>query len=221
MRVAMCLDPKKDDALPTREFLNAFTSSNPAYTGWPVWLDTRGFRDPQAHPIVKDAAWQALVREGPSGIPHSDFMLLDPRGDFFLRRVMQDDFRENAEAGRLLDPALMLYRVTEVFATGLAVAKATGWTTDAKVGFWFQWSGLAGRRLGAWANQFWMDPWSGLSAHDGEATAFTELSLDTPASALAPFVAAVTGSLFAAFGGYTAAPGKVEDAVKQLLARRL
>ncbi|MBC9179480.1 hypothetical protein [Pseudoroseomonas ludipueritiae] len=221
MRVAMCLDPMKDDALPTGEFLNAFTSGNPAYTGWPVWLDTRGFRDRQAHPFVKDGSWQALVREAPSGIPDSDFMLLDPRGDFFLRRVMQDDFRANAEARRLLDPGLMLDRVAEVFAVGLAVAKATGWTADAKVGFRFHWSGLADRRLGAWANPFWMVPSSGYSAHDSEAAAFAELSLDTSASALAPFVAAATGPLFAAFGGYTVAPGGVEDAVKQLLARRL
>jgi hypothetical protein len=109
MRVALCLNPHVDDATPTQDFLRAFASGNPNYTGWPMWLDSRAFHDKKARPLVKDGAWQALIVDLESEFPHSDFMLLDPRGDFFLRRIMQDDLRRSmVEPGKLLDVTLML-----------------------------------------------------------------------------------------------------------------
>jgi hypothetical protein len=49
----------------------------------------------------------------------------------------------------------------------------------------------------------------------------TELSLDTPASALAPFVAQATQDLFALFNGYIMPSEVVEEWVRRLVERRL
>ena len=108
-------------------------------------------------------------------------MLLDPRGDFYLRRVMQDDLRRpTAKKDPRLDVKLMLYRVAEVFAVGLAVARACGWTESDVAGFGIQWIGLAGRSLGTWANSIEWDVSGSGTAHGPEAGSFTPVSLETP-----------------------------------------
>ena len=45
----------------TQDFLNLLNSSNPRYTGWPVWLDSRNFSDESARPHVFENAWEALI----------------------------------------------------------------------------------------------------------------------------------------------------------------
>ena len=43
------------------EFLNLLKSSNPKYTGWPVWLDSRNFKDKDDHPYVNNDFWEVLI----------------------------------------------------------------------------------------------------------------------------------------------------------------
>ena len=154
--------------------------------------------------------------------PHSDFMLLDPRGDFYLRRVMQDDLRRpTAKDDPRLDVRLMLYRVAEVFAVGLAVARSCGWLEETVAGFDIRWIGLAGRSLGAWASPLDWDVTGSGTAHDKEAGSFTTASLDTPATAIAPYVANAVAPLFSAFEGYVAPTPLIEECVRRLLERRM
>ena len=61
MRVGLVLDPAKPGELPTKEFMNKVSESNPQYTGWPIWLDSRGFNEKGHRPYVLNGAWQALI----------------------------------------------------------------------------------------------------------------------------------------------------------------
>ena len=222
MAVALCLHPPADGAHPTQDFLRMFFGGNPNYTGWPIWLDSRHARDGQSRPFTKEGAWQSLVLDLETERPHSDFMLLDPRGDFYLRRLMQDDVtRTRVEPGKMLDVVLMLYRVAEVFAVGLAVSKSSGWERDGTAGFRFRWSGLRNRSLGAWANtSLWDLSGSGMS-RDEEAGAFVDVPLDTPPTALAPYVSRAVGPLFSSFEGYVVEEATVESCVRKLIERRM
>ena len=222
MRVALCLSPLVADAVPTQDFLRAFTSGNPSYTGWPMWLDSRNFTDEQSRPKVKHGAWQALILDLESDFPHSDFMLLDPRGDFYLRRLMQDDLhRKQGEQKRLLDVVLMIYRIAEVLAVGVSIAKSCGWPTEGSAGFGLRWSGLKGRSLGAWANPLnWDESGSG-TAYDTEAASFVMVPLDTPLNSLAPFVSKAVEPLFSSFSGHVVSMKLVEDCVQRLIERRM
>jgi hypothetical protein len=146
--VALVLDPAKSDAICDKAFLNAVMGVNPQYTGWPVWLDSRGFIDQEAHPHVVEKAWQAFIvslKKGRSA--HADFMRLDPQGEFYLWRILQDDLTDQVRPGTVLDGVLVLIRVAEAIAVGLSIAKGLGWGDDARLGFAFRWAKLNGREL--------------------------------------------------------------------------
>jgi hypothetical protein len=48
----LVIDPPRSDALPDRSFLRTALAANPQYTGWPIWLDSRGFTDVESRPKV-------------------------------------------------------------------------------------------------------------------------------------------------------------------------
>lgn len=209
------------------EFLNLIGRSNPSYTGWPVWLDSRGFTEERYRAVYMRGAWETLVISFSSEFSdHVDFMVMEASGRFYLQRVLQDDLTgSRVEPGTVLDPWLHLYRVAETIAVGLAFAKAMGYPpTETTLAYRFRWTGLKGRTLAGWANKERMFysgvVLSGRVASDDEADACIEVPLETPPSALAPFVAAATGELFLAFHGIQMPMPDVEKMTTDLLARR-
>jgi hypothetical protein len=219
--VAVVVDPPHSDALPDANFLNTVASSNPQYTGWPTWLDSRGFVDETTHPRVIDKAWQALIVSFDGWSKHVDFTRLDPKGEFYLRRILQDDLTDKVQPGEFLDVVLMMVRVAESMAVALAVARALGWPPETtKLGFGFRWTKLSGRELSSWANPM-IHITSGHVAHDDIASSFVEVPLDTPPSALAPYLEQAIRELFIVFDGYTLPTTVIEDWVQRLIERRL
>jgi hypothetical protein len=218
--VALVIDPPKPDARPDRAFSVKIASSNPNLTGWPIWLDTTVSSTKENRPIVRDGAVEALIFfDGVSS--HLDFHRFDPRGKFYLRRVLQDDAVPSRVTPRTaLDPILTILRVAETIVVGIAFAKALGWSGEqTRLGFAFRWQELAGRQLSQWS-----DPYGGIAwgeAHDNEITTYTEMSLDTPISAIAPFVDQATRDLFILFNGYVLTAGAIEDRIKRLIERRI
>jgi hypothetical protein len=219
-QVALIIDPSRTDALPDRSFATSISASNPNYTGWPVWLDSSSFTETDNRPRVKDKAIETTIISPGGWSKHLDFSRIDPKGEFFLRRILQDDAVERIPPGIVMDPIIVILRVAEAIAVGLAFAKALGWPTDTtRLGFAFRWTKLAGRDLTPWANP-------GVSinagkAHDDEVTTFIELSLDTPASAIAPLVDQATRDLFVIFDGYLLPRTAIEEWVRRLIERRL
>jgi hypothetical protein len=217
---ALAIDPPKPDARPDRSFLLKIASSNPNLTGWPIWSDFSASSTPENRPVVRDNAVEALILfHGVSS--HLDFHRLDPRGEFYLRRVLQDDgVPSRVEPGTTLDPILTVLRVAETLVVGIAFAKVLGWQPEqTRLGFAFRWRGLEGRELSQWS-----DPYGGIDwgkAYDDQVTTYTEMSLDTPVTAIAPFVDQATRDLFVIFNGHTLTAGVIEDRVRRLIERRI
>lgn len=221
MHVAMVLRPRPE-ALPTREFLRRVDASNPQYTGWPMWFDSSASAEKANRPVVRDGGWEALVvaLDG-AWSEHLDFMRFDPKGEFFLQRLMQDDMSGKIDPGVALDALLMIYRVAEAISVGIGMARATGWDADDHAGFAFRWSALAGRRIQGWANPLRSIGLTSAPSATATVDAFVEVPLDTPHVAIAPHVARAVAPLFAVFGGYEVGAQLVEEAVRQLVERRL
>jgi hypothetical protein len=219
--VALVVDSQKAEAVPTDAFLNIVASANPRYSGWPIWMDSRNFNDAKAAPKVASNAWEALIVSVSSSMssPHFDFIRLDPTGNFYHRRALQDDFTEKVEPGTALDPILVLSRVTEAIAVGLSLVSNLNWSKDTKLAFSFKWSGLRGRRLEAWAIPE-VSISRGRIAEDSEVQTCIEVPLETPTSAIAPFVFQATETLFATFSGWQMPMEAIEYWVNKVLSRK-
>lgn len=190
MRVGMAAEPTHPGALATSEFMNRIAASNPQYTGWPAWLDARGFYRQEDRARVEDGAWVTYIHGGDMGERERiEYMLYDPRGDFYTRRLMQDDTADKVKPFTLLDPLLMLYRVTEFIAAGISIVRGAGWNEDEKAGFAFSWTGLNGRQIRSWVNPLrFFGVGEGYQSHTDAANSYVEVGLDTPHLALAPAV---------------------------------
>jgi hypothetical protein len=221
--IGLVIDPVKAEAIPNQEFMERLGSSNPRYTGWPVWLDARLMSNAENRPkVVKDAFEYLIVSISGGFANHIDFARLNPKGEFFLHRLLQDDgVPSRVTPGKVIDPILMILRVAEAMAVGIAFAKALGWRPDqTTLGFAFRWHKLKDRQLSAWANPFY-DIMEGGTAHDDQVESCVQFSLDTPLSALPQFVDDATKRLFAAFEGATIPRRTIEDFVRRLLERKL
>jgi hypothetical protein len=219
--IGLAIDPPKTAALPDRNFYGVFAASNPRYTGWPVWLDARLMTDERSRPVVRDGGWEALIVALSTEIAQRlEFFRLDPKGQFYLRRLLQDDaVPSRILPGERLDPVLVIWRLAEAFAVGIAVAKGLGWSDDATLGFTFRWRKLKGRRLDSWSNPEVYIPGGGPAQQDG-VTTFVAFPLATPAATLPALVRAATEELFVSFDG-TSLPGPTyEELVRRLLERR-
>ena len=221
--VGLIIDPARTGSVPDQEFMNRIASSNPKYTGWPFWLDARTSANPENRPkVVKDAFEYLVVALSPGFTNHIDFARLDPKGEFFLHRLLQDDGAPSrARPGQVLDPILMCLRVAEAMGVGIAFAKALGWPPEkTTLGFGFRWHKLKGRQLIAWANPYTSVNEGGV-AHDDMIESCVQFSLDTPLSALAQFVDEATKRLFAAFDGASLPGREIEEFVRRLFTRKL
>jgi hypothetical protein len=223
LTVALVLGPQRPEGLPSDEFLNKFHAGNPQYTGWPTWLDSRSFNDPAERPRVIQGAWEAFIEDlGNAWMGgHLDFMRIDPKGQFYLRRLMQDDLTDKVTPRTALDVVLMIYRVVEVLATGLSVARSSGWEKEGTGGFLFRWTGLAGRKLVPWVNVFRSPGVGARESSDNEATSYVEVPLDAPHSALAPYVEKAVQPLFVSFQGYTPRSDLIEECVRKVIERKM
>jgi hypothetical protein len=222
--VAMVVAPLRPDLVPDQAFLSIVDASNPNYTGWPIWMDTRGFSDKKAKPKVVEGAWQALTVSMATGwSDHVDFFRFDPRGEFLLVRILQDDMTTKVAPCKALDPVLVILRVAEAIAVGLTFVKELGWDLEhTKLGFAFKWTKLKARELIPWGQpNIIFSP--GRTAYDDEVSTFIEVPANTPvsASAIAPWVREATRDLFILFDGYTFPQPSLENWVERLIERKL
>jgi len=217
--VALIVDPPKAGEPADRVFLNTVASVDPSYTGWPPWIDSRGFVDESAQPTWTSNGWEALIISPRAWSQHLDFWRLDPRGEFYLLRNLADDVVDKVSPRTALDPVLTIRQVTEVIAVGIGIIRALKWDPNqTRLGFAFRWTALTGRRL-----ETWVDPTlhvRGGTARDDEVITFVEVGLDTPATALAPVVDQATQALFLLFHGYRISLQAIEALVRRVLERR-
>jgi len=207
------------------DFLNLIDVSNPSYTGWPVWVNSRTFRDVENKPRVYDGAWEALIYSTAGGWEQLDFWKLDPIGKFYLLRALQDDFGAGPRGPQqpliALDFGLSVIRPAEAIAVGLGFAKAMRCEPEqTNVAFKFRWTRLHNRHLVSWANPArYISP--GRQAYQDELISDVTVPLDTPDDALAQYVERVVRPLFEIFDGFVLGSDVIEDLVQRLITRRL
>jgi hypothetical protein len=202
------------------KFLDLLLSRNPNYTGWPVWLDSRNFRNPEFRPYFVEDAWEALIvsleRYG-----HIDFWRLNAAGEFYLYRALQDDIGDSGpDPMTVLDFGLPLIRVAEAIGVALIYGKALDAPDGSLVSISFRWRGLHNRELSAWAqpNRI-LRP--GRHAYRDEVVSTALVPIGTPVSALHTFVRAVTEPLFEVFDAFQVSNQVAEEMTDGLFNRRL
>lgn len=208
-----------------KEFLNLLDSSNPNYTGWPVWLISSNFSDRTAHPYVVNGVWETLIVSiNTDWIDHVDFMILDPKGKFYLRRPLTDDIagtdRSPAPLTEL-DFGLPIIRSAEAIAVGIVYAKAMGCNSEnTLLAYAFRWKRLQGREL-----SYWAQPGRYISperrAYQDEVEVSIIVPLETPLSALHTFVNQVVQPLYNVFDGFSLGENVVEELTQGLIERRM
>ena len=223
--VALLLIGEVPHHVANREFLNLLEMNNPNYTGWPVWLDSRSFTDRSERPYVLQGVWEAFIVSLVGGWSQEiEFMRLDLKGRFYLRRALQDDIARGSQAPApmsVLDFGLPVIRTTEAMAVGIAFAKALGCDVEKTLlAFALRWTKLQGRHLTSWVQPArYISP--GHRAYQDEVLVFVNVPLDTPLSALGSFVHQAVQPLFEVFDGFALNSDVVEDRTRRLIERRL
>lgn len=221
-QVSITVDPSLIPTVANKEFISKIMGSNPNYTGWPVWIDSRGFHDKESRPYIKDLAWESLIGSNKGWSSHLDFWRIEPNGDFYLRRALQDDLTHKVAPGSALDPVIVILRVTEAIAVGLSMVKAlTGpGDTERLLGFAFRWTKLSGRTLKPWGDpSVFMIGESVSKVND--VTTCVEVPLDAPLHSIGHFVSEATEELFAVFEGEKISPTVVDQWAQKILNRQL
>lgn len=207
-----------------QDFLNLIASSNPSYTGWPVWLDSRNFRNTRSIPFVNDGYWEALIVSlEKSWRDHIDYWRIHPEGKFYLYRALEDDivFEDRGpEPFEALDFGLIILRVAECVAVALEFAKSMGCNENSDINFIFRWSELKGRRLCSWSN-----PNRHLSlerkAYQNQVVSELNLPVNTAKSAISGYVQRIVDELFSIFDGFKVSQNVTDDLVRKLIERKL
>ena len=202
-------------------FLNLLNSSNPDYTGWPVWLDSRGFPDESERPDVFENTWESFIFIQDRNWHNSiDFMRLDPKGQFYLRQAFYEDMRD-LEPMKSLDFVLPIRKTAEAMAVGIAFAKAMGCDPEkTQLAFGFRWTKLNGRELISWTEPGRRIRHAGRAYQDGVFVPI-EVPLETPLSALGEVVSQAIKPLFRVFDGFELSKDVVEDLTRETIERRL
>jgi hypothetical protein len=219
--VALVCTPERIEAVTDQTFLNIVGACNPNYTGWPIWRDPRPVRDRITRAGIIGGAWELLFIWQPEdalSIPRLEFSQFDAKGQFYSLRNLQDDVSRNFGPHLYLDPVLVLRRITEALAVGIAIANSLGWQSGGRLAFAFRWTKLSGRQLTPWADPF--GTLGGGMANDDAIETFVALELDIPPTALAPYVQRATERLFALFDGARVPLSAIEEIVSLVLARR-
>lgn len=216
--VALVIDPPLDARDSDQAFLNTLNSSNPDYTGWPIWLDSSGFSERSCRPIKREGAWQALI-DSLSTTQHLDFQRMSASGEFYLWRILQDDLTPKVRPRSAFDPTLAIYRVIEALLVGLSFARALGAAENGSLGFLFKWSGLADRVIESWAdrNVHFSD---GRQAYDDVVETFVQLPTDSAPSSVGLYAKQATDKLLGAFDGLALRRERYDELVERMLARR-
>ena len=224
MEVAAIINGEIDFYSTNQDFLNLILSSNPDYTGWPIWVDSRYFSKKTSKPYVYKHFWEASIAEFDSSWYYNlDFWRISPKGRFYLYRALQDDIggsRVEHTHLKTFDFGLAVLRVAEVVAVAIAFAKALGANEESSVFFVFRWTKLKNRSLSSWA-----EPGRHLSikrsAHQSEIISYVAVPVNVPKTALYSYVHEANKNVFELFDGFELSDSVTEDLVTKLLEKKL
>lgn len=223
LELGVCADGVGGNIELTQSNLFGIGASMPSISGWPPWVVLLNAGDTNFHPYVMDNGWQALLVGGVLGA-HIDFWRIEPKGELYHVRVLEDDLTESPnrpERGTGLDYHLQIIRVAEFVAVGVHIVRALGFAPDdTTLNVACRWTKLAGRRLCSWADRsYWPLRTSGVAMQDEIAT-FAKVPLNTPNSALGQYVSALVSPVFALFGGFSMEIEGFDQTIEKFFTRR-
>lgn len=203
-------------------FLNLLLSSNPKYTGRPIWVDSRNFREDKK-PFHMNGLWESFINSHDNGF--LDFWRLSPNGKFYLYRALPDDISQpqNKQPAPLkeLDYALVILKVAECILVSMEFAKAMSANDeDTTLQFVFRWNNLKDRNLSTWANPGRFLDFNYKSSQNTFQETL-ELPLLTAKSAIPKFLHIIVYKLFIIFDGYEINENTVQELFEKLTERRL
>ena len=214
-------------------FLNLLHSNNPHLTGWPIWLDTRGFSrrfKTAPKPYIFERVWEAYIvsLENKFSFNNIEFMRLDPTGCFYSRRALHEDINtslvnERIQPFSVLDYRTQIVRCAEAFAVGIAFTKAMGCeSTETNLAFAVRWQTLNGRRLTSLRSSGRLESliYTNGKAYQDVVTTFVQVPMDTPLSALGEYVNQAVRDLYKIFDGYSLGKDEIENQVKRFIERK-
>jgi hypothetical protein len=216
--LSFCFDPPPSNSLPTRPFLDQILDSNPCLTGWPLWLDTRGFDAPELRPFVHGDCWEVFLDTSSEPLKHIDYWRASARGFFSHVKALEDDIPWKERGPIPLETfeyAVMLRRIAEAIVCSLAFAEKLG-VSDGTVFFHFSVDRLRGRRLSSWGTPGAMTM-NRSTCRQEEYSAQLQYKANTPVTAIAGIVDDLSKSLICQFGGFVAGPHFIHELVKSLL----
>lgn len=188
-----------------QHLLHAIFPRHPQLSGWPLWIDSRSIGDLPEQPYPHDGGWEAsILMENPAFVKGTmvDFWRIDPRGEFYHRRTLEDDLWANIpdeDRGTTFDIMNGVKRVAEALATVQAFAQGMLVAPDkATMQAAFLWTNLHGRHL--YSLERGRDFHAPHPAYDDAPRAAIELPVATASGALAGYVAQAVTPLFASFG---------------------
>ena len=202
------------------QFLDIVFIRQPHYTGWPPWVNSRGFRDTDSHPYITMAGCEAFILSSMNSSKDRevDFWRMEPAGRFYHLRTYEDDTSRSlidrgVKPGTLLDFLLLISRTAEILGTVKSFAESLGCRSlDGHLELVFRWSGLKGREICCWVEP--SRSLYGSKAVDDVVVSKHTLLMDTPDNAIWSAVKKITQPVFDVFG--TA----VDDSVIQEITNR-
>ena len=224
--VSAVINPAAIEA-PLKTLLDTLFVHQPRLTGWPPWVDTRGFPKEASWPYVKERGWEALIygQRGYWAVGEMDFWRIEPTGRFYAARTYEDDtfktlLEKGAKPRTMLDFVLLITRTAEVIATARAFADALGIERDtASIEFAFRWTGLRGREICSWVEPA-RQLFSSVTAEDDEVISSVTVPQEIADTTLWEMVKHVTQPVFDVFAAGVGDP-VFEDLVNRTLTRRL
>jgi hypothetical protein len=206
-------------------FLSSFMYANPHHSGWPLWMDTRGFSQPRDRPRTRSGGWEALIEDyvGSFIVPHLDFWRVEPPGRFYHARVLLDDaiaIKNGKEPNQFFSMDFAISGVTEAISAAISFAKSMGFrANDTTLEFAFRWSGLAGRQLSSYNVGRYFSP--GRICSDEEIVSHIKIPLDLAPSSIPSLIPDVVGDLFSSFNGMSFSNTAIEEIASEQLNKKV
>lgn len=188
-----------------QHLLGSVFPRHPKLSGWPLWVDSRGLGSAWEHPYPAENGWEALVTLSQAAFVKGtlvDFWRIDPRGEFYHRRTLEDDLWPSVpdeDRGKVFDIINAIKRVAEALATVQAFAQGLSADPEnATLRAAFRWTNLSGRQL--FSMERGRDFLAPTPAYEDTARSSVEIAVSTAPGAIASYVNQAVTPLFAAFG---------------------
>jgi hypothetical protein len=188
-----------------QHLLGAVFPRHPKLSGWPLWVDSRGLGGEWEHPYPAANGWEALVTLSQAAFVKGtlvDFWRIDPRGEFYHRRTLEDDLWPSVpdeDRGKVFDIINAIKRVAEALATAQAFAQGLSADPEnAMLRAAFRWTNLSGRQL--FSMERGRDFFAPTPAYEDTAHSSVEIPVSTAPGAIASYVNQAVMPLFTSFG---------------------